>query len=177
MSLVPTRLLILKRLTAHLEAITPANGYSYDLTDKIERGRVLLGAEVTSKDKLPMLSIVEAPRPDVAIYTAEWNSMVSDNWTLLIQGLIKDDKRHPTDTAYELCAEVQKHLARLIETRPETGNARYPNEHLLGGLISRLEMAPPVVRPPEKEVSQSAFFFLPIRVGVAMDLTKPFTVV
>lgn len=177
MSRVPTRLLILQRLTAHLELLTPALGYTFDLSAKIERGRNLFGAETVDKDKLPMMSIIEAPRPDLASYTGEWSSIAADNWTLLLQGLIKDDKKHPTDTAYELCAEVQKHLARLIDVRSETGNPRYPQEHLLGGLISRLEMAPPVVRPPEQGVSSVAFFFLPVRVGIAVNLADPFTTV
>lgn len=169
---VPTRLAILIALTEHLERITPDNGYDVDLSGAVFRGRSLLGADLGVR---PALSILESPRPDIATYTGEWDSIRRDYWTLLIQGLAEDDKRNPSDNAYYLCAAVERHLGRIVAVRPETGAPRYPQEHLLGGLITSLEIAPPVVRPPEDRVSMSAFFFLPLRVGVAVETSRPYT--
>lgn len=177
MTRIPTRLLILQRLTAHLESMSIADGYTWDMADRVERGRLLFGADSTAADKTPMLAIIEAPRPDIPSYADEWAQVSRDSWTLHIQGVIKDDRRHPTDSAYYLVSEVQQHLARLVATRPATGAPLYKTEHLLGGLISHLEMQPPVVRPPETGVSSLAFFYLPVRVGVAMDLLDPYKVV
>lgn len=172
MSSVPIRLAILQALTLHLEGITPANGYTSDLTKAVFRGRNLVGADLKHR---PALSILEAPRPDIAVFTGEWNDVRKDEWTLLIQGMAEDDKRNPSDPAYYLCAEVEQHLSRIIGVRPQTGRPLYPDVHLLGGLITSLEIAPPVVRPPEDRVSATAFFFLPLRVGVAGETGQPYT--
>lgn len=174
MTLIPNRLAILTALTNHLSEITTDNGYEFDLTDRVYRGRNLLGADIRGQN-LPILSILESPRPDIAMYAAEETNWRWDQWVVLIQGLIEDDKRNPSDKAYYLCAAVERHLGRLVEVRRETGRPKYPDEHLLGGLITGLEIAPPVVRPPEDSISASAFFFLPLRLGVAVELTKPYT--
>lgn len=174
MTQVPNRLAILVALTDHLKAITPDNGYEFDLSQSVYRGRNLLGADVRG-DNLPLVSILESPRPDIAVYAAEEANWRWDQWTLLIQGLIDDDKRNPSDRAYYLCAAVEQHLARLSEVRRETGKPRYPDEYLLGGRVTGMEIAPPVVRPPEDRVSAAAFFFLPIRVGVAIETSHPYT--
>lgn len=172
MTVIPIRLAILQALTAHLERITPGAGYQHDLSGKVFRGMNLIGAD---RRDLPALSILEAPRPDIAIFAGDWSEMRYDQWTLLIQGMAQDDKRNPSDPAYYLCADVEQQLSRITATRPATGNPAYPQEHLLGGLITGLELAPPVVRPPEDKVSTTAFFFLPVRVGVAVDTGRPYT--
>ena len=172
MTIIPLRLAILQALTKHLEGVTKAAGYSHDLAGSVYRGRNLVGADLNRR---PALAILEAPRPDIAVFTGEWSDMRADSWTLLLQGMADDDKRNPSDPAYYLCADVEQHLARLIAVRPETGGPRYPQEHLLGGLITSLEIAPPVVRPPEDKISQTAFFFLPLRVGVAGETGRPYT--
>lgn len=174
MKKIPLRLAILQRLSEHLEALTPANGYSCDLAGRVIRGRIVIGTEEAAGSKLPLLSILESPRPELALFTAEWGSMRSEHWTLLLQGLVRDDLRNPTDPAYVLAAEVEEHLARIIDVRAETGNPRYPNEHLLGGLITSLDIAPPVVRPPEHGVAATAFFYLPVRVGIAGKVGQPY---
>lgn len=174
MNKTPYRLAILQRLTEHFEALTPVNGYTSDLTGRVIRGRIVIGTEEASGGKLPLLSILESPRPELATYTGEWGSMRSEYWTLLLQGLVRDDGRHPTDPAYILAAEVEEHLARIVDVRPETGKPKYPNEHLLGGLITGLDIAPPVVRPPEQGVAASAFFYLPVRVGIAGKIGQPY---
>lgn len=176
MTQVPTRLAILQRLTSHLELLHPGTdpSYTFDLREKVFRGRHVLGDDVAEYESLPVVSILESPRPDLSIFTGEWDSVRKDYWTLLIQGIGQDDKLAPTDKLYHLTAQIEMHLARLVETRPETGGPRYPQEHLLGRLISGLEIAAPIVRPSEKGVSSKAFFYLPLRLQIAVDLSRPY---
>lgn len=170
---IPTRLLILQRLSEQLETITPDNGYDFDLRGSVYRGRTQFGAEL----KLPALSILESPQPDIARYAGQEFEAMSDQWTLLLQGVVDNDMTNPTDPAYYLYAEVVRCLGRLIQTRKETGTPIYPDEYLLGRLITNMELAPPVVRPPDEGQSSRAFFFLPIRLGVAVQIWNPYTAV
>lgn len=172
---IPLRLLILQRLVEHLYGLTEADGYHFTLTDKnVHRGRSILGAEsAVSRETRAVVSIIEAPRPDIAAYAGEWNEARHDMWTLLIQGQTFTDLRD-SDQAYFLCADVEQHLSRITAVRAETGNPVYPDVFNLGGLITSLEIAPPVVRPPEDRVSTAAFFFLPVRVGIAVKVGEPY---
>lgn len=166
----PQRLDVLIALTEHLEGITPENGYKHNLAGKVYRGKNFIGAEV----ERPALSIIESPQPDVSRFTGEWGDTRRAEWVVLIQGIVNDDKTHPSDPAYYLAAEVEAHLSRLIVTDGRTGLPIYPTEHLLGGRIVEMELAPAVVRPPENSVSASAFFFLPLRLTLAAETSEPF---
>lgn len=171
---VPTRLLVIQRLQAQLETITPANGYPFDLTGKVFRGRILLGADIKP---LPAVSMIEASRPDAATqFTGDWSEIRREGWTILIQGLTEEDMLNPTDNAYHLEAAVEKCLAKILEV-DRKGDPVDPVLFNLGGLITSLEIAPPVVRPPEDKVSSTGFFFLPIRVGLVGNLNQPYTAV
>lgn len=170
-TLVPTRLLILQRLTALIEAtqtelpLPPVN-----LVGKVFRGRALTGTEV----ERPAVSILEAPRPESAIWTGEWN-IQRGPWTILIQGLARDDKENPTDAAYYLAAAVERQLSKAVALSQGTGKPVHPEHYLLGKLVTSIEIAPAVVRPPEKDASSTAFFFLPLRLGVAASPGEPYT--
>ena len=90
LSLVPLskRLDILQRITDHLLGITPANGYPIDLTGRVFRGRAFFG----DQDPLPMVSILEAPRPLDGFVTGEMGQRRADEWMLLVQGWAEDDQ-------------------------------------------------------------------------------------
>lgn len=170
----PTRLLVLQRLGAVIENTSWPTEEDLDATlqNKVFRGRNLSGEE----DKpWPIVSIIEAPRPDIGVYAGEDMFMRQDRWTLLINGIILDDKLHPTDAAYHLCAAVEMSLGRIIAKKPGSGRPLYPDEHMLGDLISSFEIAPPVIRPPSDKASAAAFFFLPVRVGIATPVGQPYT--
>lgn len=170
--MTPTRLLVMQRLCALLEE-TPlvVNGKSTDLTGAVVRGRNIIGEE---QKPLPMLSILEAPRPDVASFAGEEGFMRHDKWTLLIQGRALDDKLNPSDNAYWLEAAVEERLSQIMATK-RSGSPEFPAVYMLGGLITTFEIAPPVVRPPDDKVSAAAYFFLPIRVGIAVNVGSPYT--
>lgn len=169
MTILPLRLAVLKALATVIETPTQGEPFAQDLTGKVLVGRNLLGEDV--QDAFPVVSILEAPRPDIAMYAGEGAAARHDQWTLLIQGFVDNDietsPNSSTEPAYLLCALVENRLLRITEVVPGKGTPMYPTEHDLGGLITSIEIAPPVVRPPEKGVSNTAFFFLPVRVGIA----------
>lgn len=164
------KLAMLKALTAWLSGITPANGYEFDLSTPkaISRGRTVIGADTP----LPSLSILESPKPDVGQFAGIQGRVFSEDWLLLVQGWVADDKDNPTDPAYALAAAVHKRLYGLIETKP-SGNPANPDDYLLGRRASSILIGPFVVRPPESQVSSKAFFFLPLRVGIQTDVSAP----
>lgn len=164
----PYRLQILEALTEHLRGITVNNGYGHDIAHRIYRGRDRFGAS----DQVPMVSILEAKATDYGVFADDNNSVALNNWILLIQGWVVDDIVNPTDPAYYLAADVTKRLSDIVAKKPN-GAPKFSGVYLLGGLISSLTIAAPVVRPPEDQLSTKAFFYLPIQVGLKTDLTNP----
>jgi hypothetical protein len=175
MTALPKRLVILQRLQATIETATPGQSIdTYDLTSgKVFRGRMIFGEEIKP---LPAISIIEAPQTDPnTAFAGDASQGRNEYWNLFVQGIVDDDKLNPCDEAYKLCAAVEQRLSRITAVDSGSGNAVYPQDYLLGGLIHDLRILPPVVRPPEKTVSSSAFFFLPLRVGVSVPVSDPYT--
>lgn len=166
---IPTRLVVVQRLCSLLETVE-FKGESLDLEGSVFRGRNIFGDE----SKAPALSILEAPRPDFATYAGEEQFMRKDSMILMIQGRAIDDKLNPSDNAYWLSAAVEQRLSRVTAVK-SGGRPLFPEDYLLGNLITSMEVAPPVVRPPEDKVSSSAFFFLVLRVGIAVAISDPYT--
>jgi len=170
--MIPLKLSVLQRLTALLEqaAGPDESGQPYNLQGQVFRGRVEFGEETT----LPALSILEAPMPDPGIFGGE-GEMLSENWTLLIQGWAKDDKSNPSDPAYYLASAVSAQLGRITATRDDaSGRPLDPVTHLLGGTIIGIEVGGSVVRPLDAKTSSRAFFYLPIRIRLANAVSDPY---
>lgn len=142
------RLRILKAMSEYLGSVTIANGYQHDIAGKIWRGRTTFG----SSDTLPLISILEYPRPDFRNQVAgsESRKRVED-WDILIQGFVEDDKENPTDPAHNLLADVKLALGKLRVEASE--------DYLLGGLITDLDTDGGIVRPASDE-SEKAHFYL-----------------
>jgi hypothetical protein len=164
---------ILKRLTAHLQGITPANGYDFDLSQSVFRGRLLFG----DADPSPLVSIVEHLTADVNVDTTEENKVTRfETWVLLVQGWILYDVAHPTDDAYQLKASVEKRLAECIKTNNQ-GYPAFPDAYFLGYKkgITGMSIGPGVVSVAiRQEASSRAFFYLPLGIGLATDVSDPF---
>jgi hypothetical protein len=154
------RLIALKALTAHLEQITTAEGFSFDLLQKVFRGRAIFGEEAP---KL-MLAILEPPRPDLGIW-AGGNQARKEDWPLLLQGTAVDDPENPGDVLYELMWQVEIQLSK-INAVDNGGMPLYPEAYLLGRTVTDFQMGPGVVTAPA-DLTQRAFFYLPLRVGIA----------
>ncbi len=169
---IPARLHVLKRLTELLEGVDALDhaGVPYNLVGKVYRGRTEFGDETT----LPALSILESPSPDVGRFAGDGQAM-TDTWVLLIQGWALNDPLNPSDPAYWLAAAVQKRLA-LLNAEKKDGSARPLDKewYQLGGLLSKAEVGPSVVRPLDSKTSSRAFFYQPIRVGLAQYVIEPY---
>lgn len=165
---------ILKKLTVHIQGVTYDNGYDFDLSQSVFRGRMIYG----DSDPLPMVSIVEHLSADVSVDVAgENNIMQQPLWVLLVQGWLAHDPDNPTDIAYQLKASVEHRLARLIKMNPSNGDPLYPDEYLLGivDTITGIAIGPGVVSVSLRaEASARAFFYLPVGISLALDVSDPF---
>lgn len=160
----PFRLRVLKALTAALEEITPANGYEFDLSGKVFRGRGVFG----DSDPLPLVSILEAIEEQPQLSSPPAGAHSTGPWELLVQGFVEDDDLdNPTDPAHRLMAEVKK---RLVEER-----VKQRQYNILGmeGRVDELRMSPGVVRPAD-DISGKAYFWLRLTPVLVENLADPY---
>ncbi len=168
------KLAILKKLTEHLQPIEfdSYNGKHYSMEDAVFRGRTVFGDEVHE----PFVTILEKPRQLLGPVAGDSKTVRDDAWDLLVQGFAADDKKNPLDPGYELLAYVEERMSRLLLQKTNGGGPVYPEEHLLGmkGIVTSISFIIPIVRPPEVDVSDTAFFYMPLSIGVKTDMAKPF---
>jgi hypothetical protein len=165
---------ILKAITIHLQGVTPANDYDFDLSAAVFRGRLLYGDDVP----LPMVSIVEHLQGDITTDTAGENQIErTETWILLVQGITRNAIENPTDETYNLKAAVEHRLARTIKMNAK-GDPEFPDEYFFGlrslKAITGLTIGPGIVSPPREGISSRAFFYLPLGVGLATDISNPY---
>lgn len=179
--MISKKLSILKALTAHLEGINPdwldlpegmtGETCPYDLRGSVFRGRTEFGDDVA----LPFIALLEAPRQFDPSGGGVGRLVQDEDWTVLIQGFAKEDRKNPLDPAYDLLAWTQMRMARITaENRNGGRGGRYPSEWRLGGLLAEIRYQIPVVRPGKDSVSDAAYFYMPISVGMVTELTMPF---
>lgn len=179
--MISKKLYIMKKLTEHLQGITPdwtdlppamaGEVCPLDLSSSVYRGRLDFGDEV----KNPFLVVLEAPRQLNPNGAGTGELVNNEDWTLLIQGFAEEDRRNPSDPAYTMLAWVQMRLARITTEKKNGGRGGlYPSEWRLGGLIADIRYQIPIVRPGKDTVSDTAYFYMPISVGNVTDLTMPF---
>jgi hypothetical protein len=173
MTVFPKRLAALRALTAHLEGINPDQNnpfsqspYDIDLRGKVVRGKTVIGSGM----KTPFLSILEAPVPAEGFFAGD--NRVETTLKVLLQGFAEDDAANPTDPAYFLQATVEQRLS-LINAQKE-GRARFPDFYFLNGAMVGFTIHPGVVRPPEGNVSPTAFFYTPLTIKLTYDVTNPY---
>lgn len=172
--MISKRLSILQALTAHLEAVEFNYGEEYvnvPLADRVFRGRTVFGDEINP----PFVVILEAPRQPFADVAGEERAVRKDTWRLLIQGFAPEDVNNPLDPAYALLAAVELRLSRLVAQKGNGGGAVFPAEYKLGKKVSGIEFTNPIVRPPDNDVSDTAYFYLPVTFQVVSDMEAPFT--
>lgn len=170
----PFRLRVAKAVCDQLKTIKPANDYTNDLSDytdeagrtaeRVFRGRTMFG----DSDPLPMISVLENPRMDDVGNGSVSSADAMNQFGLLIQGFVKDDKTHPLDPAYVLSAEVCAALAKAKKRFNILG---------LGGTepcIIAMSIGQPIHRPPDDDVSAVAYFLVPVTLTLAENLETPF---
>lgn len=156
------RLSVLIALSDLLKTMTPANGWGYDLSESVFRGRSKFGED----DPETMVSILEAPKPDYGLTSGENGGHRKEEWNLLLQGWCPEDHDNPTDPAHEMMWAVEQLLNKVIAVDGRSGNPKYPAEYMLGNKITGFAFGPGVVRPATEGISNRAFFYLPVRVGL-----------
>jgi hypothetical protein len=179
----PKQLRVLKKLVAHLEGINPGNvdphtgdPYEIDLTGKVYRGRSLL----TIDDAEDAISILEFPRQELFSPVGDHGIVRLHQWNLMLQGWPADDPENPSDPAYRLLALVEMRLARLVAEAPNgREGGLYPDEYMLGKQgndceLASLIIAPGIVRPPEDAASRLAMFYMPLVLGVRLNVADPY---
>lgn len=164
---------ILKRLGAHLAGITPANGYDFDMTGRVFRGRPIYGDD----DPLPMISILELLQADADLQVAGLNNLNRlETWILLIQGFVEGQPDNPTDDAYQLKAAIEHRLSLCIAT-DSYGDPKVPAAYMLGlykNGITGMQIGPGIVSPPREGISAYSFCYLPLGIDLTIDLSNPF---
>jgi len=164
---IPFRLRVLQALTSVLQGITPANGYNYDLSDCVFRGRLFFG----DGDPIPLVSVLEAPLPDEPDLVPAAGTYWKGRWRLMVQGWVDDDKENPTDPAHFLLADVKKVLAE--ERKKMLGRG---GNSVLGmdGRVTDLIIGSHVVRPAEEHVNAYANFLLSVSLEIAENMADPY---
>lgn len=160
------KLIILQTLTDLLKTIDGTGDYDNDVSETVFRGRTLYSAN----DPLPMISILESPRPGFGQYAGEDN-VRTEIWSLLIQGWAMDDAENPTDNLYTFMSDVELCLKQIVEIRDD-GSGRPVNRavYLLGSRVVSFTFGPGVVRPAQEGVSAKACFFMPVSIRLAGDV-------
>jgi hypothetical protein len=169
------RLAALKALTTFLETeVTPANGYDFDLTGRVFRGREMFDMN----DPVPMVSMRDNINPDRFPNTAGNNDgepgVARNNWIILMQGWAAvGEANFSLDNAENLMATVKKALAKLdFDPPPGSPIERHAN-YLLNGLIVSVKMEPGTVRPAEQN-STVADFWMRVILGFTENVRDPF---
>lgn len=159
----PFRIRVLEAMTASLEQINPTNGYVFDLSGSVFRGRDTFDRD----DPLPMVSILESIAEKPVLQAPMGGGNVKTDWELLLQGWTEDDKVHPTDPGQYLLAEVKKRLTE--ERRRQDGYDILG----MGGKITEIKFSTGVVRPAD-EVSARAYFWLKVELSMVENLLDPY---
>ena len=55
-----------------------------------------------------------------------------------------------------------------MQAENQRGKPLYPEQYMLGGRITSVEIVAPIIRPPEAGVANNAFFYIAIYFGVAV---------
>lgn len=165
------RLTVLKRLTALIEAtaVSPYPGMTLPstLNGLVFRGRKTFG----DNDPDLMVSILEDVRDRGALYAEDRRN---EQWSLLMQAWMPDDKVNPSDPLYSLADDIERQLDRVTATNRSIGTKKYPEHYMLGPdgagtgyLINSFQVNRPFIRPPTEGVSSKSFLYIPLLVGLA----------
>lgn len=165
------RTVIRTTLMNHLAGITPANGYTHDLTGRVHYGKPIFGAET----EVPFLSLGSPPKllPVRAMGESDGKLRRVITWELMLQGFVSDNKRDPLQPADDLLTEVELRLSEVISE--ESGRPTHPSIFRLANrAVKDFRIGQGVSRPPTEKVSPTAFFYLPLEIVFMHDLSKPF---
>lgn len=172
----PLRLRILIALTDLLKTVTPANGYSFDLSNgedgekRVVRGRMFLGDSEPSH----MVSLLEPPNAvEPILNRGPDNNARATEWDILVQGWARNDyDNEECDLAYVLAADVHRALA-AEKAKTRTGRPGATDILGFGPKITDFRIGTPVIRPTE-EVTEYGVFYTILTLKITEDIADPF---
>lgn len=179
---LPHQLAVFERLRDILSTLTldiPSLPLPVLMEDRVVIGKTTLGKE----EPPPVFSLLEAPRPDDAPLHGAMNGMFQKfKWHILLQGFATDDRVDKTAPAYYMKAAAEKHLYNhLLGLKSgSSGERLHPDDYLLGktttgqNLTAGVYIYPGVVRPATKDVSPTAFFYVPLILDMVVNLSDPY---
>lgn len=176
---VPKDLRIMRALTTLLEGSegfrSETDAQGLDMTGKVFRGMAVFSdKEIEDLGVTEFLSILEAPRPVTGEFGGTEQILRNDKtWQLLVQGFIKDNKKHPSDPGYWLKAAVVARLARIV-ARDDTGDPVFESDYMLGKLVVNCTIGQAVVRPPPQGITRYAMFYCPLTFQLVTDVLHPY---
>ncbi len=150
--------------------VTTANGRDFDLTGVVYRGRQRYG----HNEPCPMVSMLQAPNIDLDNDNVGTGTIRKSNKSYLIQGWADDDSVNPTDPAHALLAEVKRALSPILDMdHADYMLKSYNTDNSEIGLIEDINISTGLVRPPEMQVSEKAYFWLPVIVTFVENISDP----
>ena len=166
--MIHQRLAAVKKLTEMLEVIKTANGAQIDVAS-VTRNIPM----ATAEDTVPMISINEAIRSGDST-TAGYGIARKDTIDFLMVMWTKSTLSKPDDDAYALIGEVEKVFSRVIDTSQNTGEPKYPDDYMLGGVIKSFEWSPAIIHNPPDKVKSHTYAYFQFRMAFAYLATNPF---
>jgi hypothetical protein len=121
---------------------------------------------LSSDDPVPCVSILEWIDFNEPVQFVREFNRYKHTLDLMVQGWVEADNDNWTDTVYPLLADVQKCLAAINDMDDR-------ENYMLGGLITRIDLSPGMVRPQD-QLSALPQFFLRVRIEVAEKLSDPY---
>lgn len=158
--------------------------YEWDFRKRVHRGKTILGNG--KNEAPPSITILETDRPIPGLYLGndDPNPRI-ESLSLYIQGFAPDVAAHKSDSAYLMMGQVQQLLARVSALDPakgiNSGLPLYPDDYLFGlrtgsqneRLLTGLTIGAGTARPPNENVSPTAFFYIPVVAKFKFDPLSP----
>ncbi len=168
----PFKLLLLTALTDTLKKVPalvdfdPGDG---TMMQRVFRGRPWFG----DNDPDTMVSVLEGTEPSADVFEPQPDNTTGEyDWTILVQGFVKDDPIHPTDPAYYLMRAVRRVLAaekrRLKPGRHTVDPFGASTFSPQGCGLVNISIGPGVVRPAD-DVSSKAYFWMTLTLRIVED--------
>lgn len=158
----PFRLAVQKKLTEAFETIGAAVGYDTEMAGRVYRGRSIFGEETQT----PFISILEDAIPEDVEHDSSARSGAT-TYALMVQGFVDDDSDHPTDAAHVLMAHVKTVLSEANDGRDSAEGIFQLGRK--APMIDRIEFGSGTVRPPDGQISASAYFWLTVTMTLVED--------
>lgn len=157
--------------------------YAWDFRKRVHRGKTILGNG--KNESPPSITLIETDRPIPGLHIPDDPNPRIESLGIYIQGFAPDVAAHKSDSAYLMMGQVQQLLGRITAKDPakgiNSGLPLYPDDYLFGlrsgstneRLLTDLTIGAGTARPPNENVSPTAFFYIPLVAKFKFDPLSP----